>query len=72
MSVGSNLADGQGKKEKGNCGSTGESDRGKRGRIRAREKYKKKNNSSFINAVSIHYRCIYAILTGIRYCLGRQ
>ena len=37
-SVGSNLADGQGKKEKGNCGSTGESGRGKIGGIRARER----------------------------------
>ena len=37
-SVGSNLADGQGKKEKGNLGSTEESGRGQRGEIRARQK----------------------------------
>ena len=33
---------------------------------------RQKLKSSFINAVSIHYRCMYAILWGIRHCLRRQ
>ena len=37
-SVGSIVADNQGEKEIGNCGSTEESGQGKRGGIRAREK----------------------------------
>ena len=46
---------------------------GKERRNRSNKEVKKKQlKSPFINAVSIHYRCIYAIRWGIRYCLGRQ
>ena len=37
MSVGADVTDGQGKREKGNWGSTGESGGGKKGGIRDRE-----------------------------------
>ena len=39
---------------------------------RKRVKIKQKLKFSFINAVSIHYRCIYAIRWGICHCLRRQ
>ena len=48
-----------------------------RGEKREREGWKKikkrqKLKSFFINTVSIHYRCIYAILWVIHHCLRRQ
>ena len=64
------------KKEKGNRGALerviGEWE-GKKGKERG-GKYKKRQKlkSFFTNAVSIDYRCIYAILWGIHHCLRRQ
>ena len=49
-------------------------ERGKREKEKgiSRKKKWQKLKSFFINAASIHYRCIYAILWGIRHFLGRQ
>ena len=48
-------------------------ERGKKGKRGVeKDKKRKKLKSFFTNAVSIHYRCIYAILWGIHHCLRRQ